>query len=136
MLQKNLFIKRNLVVHTTLLFTTYYATNFYNYFCPQFYFYILAVSSALLCVYILCNLYNLIWIVCPQLGTMYRLICRYQEHMVLGTPITTSNNATNSHNTNIVKLRTLSCDEDITVPLTGVKVVSFKYYFYVQIGLE
>ena len=26
----------------------------------QFYFYILAVSSALLCVYILCNLYNLV----------------------------------------------------------------------------
>ena len=46
--------------------------------------------------------------------------------MVLGTPITTSNNATNSHNSNIVKLRTLSCDEDITVPLTGVKVVSVK----------
>ena len=106
-----------------------YLINFcYNYFCPQFYFYILAVSSALLCIYILCNLYNLIWIVCPQLGTMYRLICRYQEHMVLGTPITTSNNATNSHNTNIVKLRTLSCDEDITVPLTGVKVVSVKNY--------
>ena len=47
----------------------------------QFYFYILAVSSALLCVYILCNLYNLIWIVCPQLGTMFRIIKRYQEHM-------------------------------------------------------
>ena len=26
----------------------------------QFYFYILAVSSALLCIYILCNLYNLV----------------------------------------------------------------------------
>ena len=103
-----------------------YLIYFHNHFCPQFYFYILAVSSALLCIYILCNLYNLIWIVCPQLGTMYRLICRYQEHMVLGTPITTSNNATNSHNSNIVKLRTLSCDEDITVPLTGVKVVSVK----------
>jgi len=44
----------------------------------QFYFYILAVSSALLCVYILCNTYNLIWIICPQLGTMYRIIKRYQ----------------------------------------------------------
>ena len=113
-----------------LLNVVIYLINFcYNYFCPQFYFYILAVSSALLCIYILCNLYNLIWIVCPQLGTMYRLICRYQEHMVLGTPITTSNNATNSHNSNIVKLRTLSCDEDITVPLTGVKVVSVKNYY-------
>ena len=50
-------------------------------FTLQFYFYILAVSSALLCVYILCNLYNLVWIVCPQLGTMYRIICRYQEHV-------------------------------------------------------
>ncbi len=47
----------------------------------QFYFYILAVSSALLCVYILCNMYNLVWIVCPQLGTMYRIIKRYQDHM-------------------------------------------------------
>ncbi len=47
----------------------------------QFYFYILAVSSALLCVYILCNVYNLVWIVCPQLGTMYRIIRRYQDHM-------------------------------------------------------
>ena len=47
----------------------------------QFYFYILAVSSALLCVYILCNLYNLIWIVCPQLGTMYRIIRKYQYHV-------------------------------------------------------
>ena len=46
----------------------------------QFYFYILAVSSALLCVYILCNLYNLVWIVCPQLGTMYRIVKKYQEH--------------------------------------------------------
>lgn len=44
----------------------------------QFYFYILAVSSALLCIYILCNLYNLVWIVCPQLGTMYRVIRSYQ----------------------------------------------------------
>ncbi len=47
----------------------------------QFYFYILAVSSALLCVYILCNTYNLVWIVCPQLGTMYRIIRRYQDHI-------------------------------------------------------
>jgi hypothetical protein len=38
------------------------------------------VSSALLCVYILCNLYNLVWIMCPQLGTMYRIIRKYQEH--------------------------------------------------------
>ena len=29
----------------------------------QFYFYILAVSSALLCIYILCNLYNLVIII-------------------------------------------------------------------------
>ena len=46
----------------------------------QFYLYILAASSALLCVYILCNMYNLVWIVCPQLGTMYRIIKKYQEH--------------------------------------------------------
>ncbi len=38
------------------------------------------MSSALLCVYILCNLYNLVWIVCPQLGTMYRIIRKYQDH--------------------------------------------------------
>ncbi|XP_059090515.1 uncharacterized protein LOC131886258 isoform X2 [Tigriopus californicus] len=48
----------------------------------QFYFYILAVSSILLCVYILCNLYNLVWIICPQLGTMYRIIRKYQIHVV------------------------------------------------------
>ena len=47
----------------------------------QFYWYILAVSSAFLCIYILCNLYNLIWIICPQLGVMYRIIRNYQEHM-------------------------------------------------------
>ena len=46
----------------------------------QFYFYILAISSALLCVYIVCNLYNLVWIMCPQLGTMYRIIRKYQDH--------------------------------------------------------
>merc|ERR1719188_966036 len=45
-----------------------------------FYFYILAISSALLCVYIVCNLYNLVWIMCPQLGTMYRIIRKYQDH--------------------------------------------------------
>ncbi len=37
---------------------------FYSHTCVlpnhQFYFYILAVSSALLCIYILCNLYNLV----------------------------------------------------------------------------
>ncbi|XP_071748623.1 uncharacterized protein [Lepeophtheirus salmonis] len=45
----------------------------------QFYFYILAASTALLCIYILCNTYNLIWIICPQLGTMYRVIKSYQD---------------------------------------------------------
>ena len=47
----------------------------------QFYWYILAVSSAFLCIYILCNLYNLVWIVCPQLGVMYRIVRKYQEVM-------------------------------------------------------
>ena len=41
----------------------YFFTN-YRHTCVlpnhQFYFYILAVSSALLCIYILCNLYNLV----------------------------------------------------------------------------
>ena len=46
----------------------------------QFYWYILAVSSAFLCIYILCNIYNLIWIACPQLGVMYRIVRKYQEH--------------------------------------------------------
>ena len=38
----------------------------------QFYFYILAVSSALLCIYILCNLYNLV----SQKTNMCRKICK------------------------------------------------------------
>lgn len=45
----------------------------------QFYFYILTVSSALLCVYILCNLYNICWIIWPQMGLMYRVIKKYRE---------------------------------------------------------
>jgi len=47
----------------------------------QFYFYILAVSSALLCIYILCNLYNLVWIIWPQMGRMFRIIRKYREHV-------------------------------------------------------
>jgi len=47
----------------------------------QFYFYILTVSSALLCIYILCNLYNLCWIVWPQMGLMYRVIRKYRDEM-------------------------------------------------------
>jgi len=47
----------------------------------QFYFYILTVSSALLCVYILCNLYNLVWIVWPQMGLMFRVIRKYRDHV-------------------------------------------------------
>ena len=34
----------------------------------------ITLTPALLCVYILCNLYNLVWIVCPQMGAMYRII--------------------------------------------------------------
>lgn len=45
----------------------------------QFYFYILAVSSALLCIYILCNLYNLVWIIWPQMGKMFRIIRKYRD---------------------------------------------------------
>ena len=55
---------------------------------------------------------------------MYRLICRYQEHMVVGNTIALTNNTANSHS-NIMKLRSMSCQEDITVPLTGVKVVTY-----------
>ena len=69
----------------------------------QFYFYILAVSSALLCVYILCNLYNLVkkisiffgslfnvfklqcWIIWPQMGLMYRVIRKYRDEMNICT---------------------------------------------------
>ena len=97
---------------------------FHVYF--QFYFYILAVSSALLCVYILCNLYNLVWIICPQMGTMYRIICRYQEHtMDLNDP--SGNNANNvSSNSNSAlhpnMIRFKSCqnsDDEVTIPLAG-----------------
>ena len=97
---------------------------FHVYF--QFYFYILAVSSALLCVYILCNLYNLVWIICPQMGTMYRIICRYQEHtMDLNDP--SGNNANNvSSNSNSALhpnlIRFKSCqnsDDEVTIPLAG-----------------
>jgi len=47
----------------------------------QFYFYILTVSSALLCIYILCNLYNLCWIIWPQMGMMFRVIRKYREEV-------------------------------------------------------
>ena len=90
----------------------------------QFYFYILAVSSALLCVYILCNLYNLVWIICPQMGTMYRIICRYQEHtMDLNDP--QSNNVTSNSNNSALHpnlIRFKSCqnsDDEVTIPLAG-----------------
>ena len=71
----------------------------------QFYFYILTVSSGLLCIYILCNLYNLVtltliilkgqnyessfllqcWIVWPQMGLMYRVIRKYRDEMNICT---------------------------------------------------
>ena len=63
----------------SLSLSFFQGTNLVNSYL-QFYFYILAISSALLCVYIVCNLYNLVWIMCPQLGTMYRIIRKYQDH--------------------------------------------------------
>ena len=44
--------------------------------------------------------------------------------MVVGNTIALTNNTANSHS-NIMKLRSMSCQEDITVPLTGVKVVTY-----------
>ena len=92
----------------------------------QFYFYILAVSSALLCVYILCNLYNLVWIICPQLGTMYRIICRYQEHTMglsndNSIPHHNANNANarNASHPNMIRFKSCNSDEDVTIPLAG-----------------
>ena len=90
----------------------------------QFYFYILAVSSALLCVYILCNLYNLIWIVCPQLGTMYRIICRYQEH------VEPALNHHVSSTPNLIKYKNNSASQDeVTIPLATGKSTFFKKKF-------
>ena len=95
-------------------------------FTFQFYFYILAVSSALLCVYILCNLYNLVWIICPQLGTMYRIICRYQEHTMGLNENSVSHNANNantnrnSSHPNMIRFKSCNAsDEDVTIPLAG-----------------
>ena len=96
----------------------------------QFYFYILAVSSALLCVYILCNLYNLIWIICPQLGTMYRIICRYQEHtMELNVETNNSNSVGGSNpskgnstlHPNLIRFKSCqgTSDDEVTIPLAG-----------------
>ena len=92
----------------------------------QFYFYILAVSSALLCVYILCNLYNLIWIVCPQLGTMYRIICRYQNtvdpSISASASVATTNHHPISHQSNMIKYKTTSNSasaDEVTIPLSS-----------------
>jgi hypothetical protein len=68
-----------------LFFVEFWNVFIYNIFLLfQFYFYILTVSIALLCAYILCNFYNLIWIVCPQMGKMYRIICKYQGNLLKG----------------------------------------------------
>ena len=79
----------------------------------QFYFYILTVSIALLCVYILCNFYNLIWIVCPQMGKMYRIICKYQE---IVDPTLNQNLSTAAPNLIKYKNNIASADE-VTIPL-------------------
>lgn len=79
----------------------------------QFYFYILTVSIALLCVYILCNFYNLIWIVCPQMGKMYRIICKYQE---IVDPNLNQHISTAAPNLIKYKNNIASADE-VTIPL-------------------
>lgn len=94
----------------------------------------MAVSSALLCVYILCNLYNLIWIICPQLGTMYRIIkrydcsmmsaytciyiltlTRYRDHASANGFIESRNGRSNNHNKLSKTTATISTDNFLSV---------------------
>jgi len=47
----------------------------------QFYAYILYITIILTCFYILCNIYNLIWVLFPQLGKLSHLMTAYRRHM-------------------------------------------------------
>lgn len=47
----------------------------------QFYVYILYITIIITCVYILCNIYNLIWLTLPQFGKLSRLMTTYKKNM-------------------------------------------------------
>eukprot|EP00092_Neocalanus_flemingeri_P069496 GFUD01085180.1.p1 GENE.GFUD01085180.1~~GFUD01085180.1.p1 ORF type:complete len:487 (-),score=116.41 GFUD01085180.1:160-1620(-) len=47
----------------------------------QFYVYILYITIIITCMYILCNIYNLVWILLPQFGKLSRLMISYKQSM-------------------------------------------------------
>jgi len=47
----------------------------------QFYVYILYITIFITCIYILCNIYNLVWLLIPQLGKLSRLMVTYRKNM-------------------------------------------------------
>ena len=47
----------------------------------QCYVYILYITIFLTCIYILCNIYNLVWLLLPQLGKLSRLMVTYRQNM-------------------------------------------------------
>jgi len=47
----------------------------------QFYIYILDITIFITCIYILCNIYNLVWLLVPQLGKLSRLMVAYRQNM-------------------------------------------------------
>lgn len=47
----------------------------------QFYVYILDMTIFITCIYILCNIYNLVWMLVPQLGKLSRLMVIYRQNM-------------------------------------------------------
>ena len=47
----------------------------------QFYVYILYITIFITCIYMLCNIYNLVWLLIPQLGKLSRLMVTYRKNM-------------------------------------------------------
>ena len=47
----------------------------------QFYVYILYITIIITCIYILCNIYNLVWLTLPQFGKLSRLMTIYKRNM-------------------------------------------------------
>jgi len=47
----------------------------------QFYVYILYITIFITCIYTLCNIYNLVWLLMPQLGKLSRLMVTYRKNM-------------------------------------------------------
>ena len=47
----------------------------------QFYVYILDITICITCLYILCNVYNLVWMLLPRLGKLSSLMVTYKQNM-------------------------------------------------------